>query len=174
MGLQPAGPASGAPSGLQPGGSVQSFTCFHLLGAKVSAAGMTGTSTVLLTVCLCTISISFCSWRSIFLRWRRDGCLLGGVEAGSEVFWITSRVSAPWASVSTCCWPGRFLPASQIVFLSASCLSASSSLSSTLPVHSEPPMSLSRLSQKLEIRTQESLRLCRTFPVSRRPGIGGG
>ena len=107
-GVQPAGPASRSPGGLQPGGFAQRFTCPHLLGGRVSAAGAAGTPTggsfVLLAGCLCAVSAPFCSWRSFFLRWRLDGCHLGNVELGGGVFWITSRGFAGWASVSTCFW----------------------------------------------------------------------
>ena len=37
--MKPAGPASKSPGKLQPAGSVQRFTCSHLLGGRFSAAG---------------------------------------------------------------------------------------------------------------------------------------
>ena len=88
--MQPAGPASGPPSGLQPVDSVRRSTCSYLLGGRVSATGATGTSakelSILLAGCLCMVSVPSCLMRFIFLRWRLDGCLLGDIGWGGGAF----------------------------------------------------------------------------------------
>ena len=70
-------------------------------------------------------------------------------------------------------WPGDPSPATQTVPLPASCLSVSSSLSSIRLIHPEPPKHSSQLSPN-EVRTQWSLSLCQTFPVSRRRSLDSG
>ena len=78
--VHPAGPVGGVPGGLQPTESVRRFTCYHLLGGRVSAAGAASTSTgvfsVFLAGGLCTLSVSLWFWRSLFLRWHLEGCRL--------------------------------------------------------------------------------------------------
>ena len=182
-GVQSAGPAKRFLGGLQPGGSEKRFTCSHIMGGRVSAAGAactsTGGSSVLLTGFLCAVSAPFCSCRSLFLHWHLDVCLLEDMGLGDSAVWNASRGSAGWISVSTgcrtdsglslvCSFPVSFLDCPPV------CLSASFSPLSTLPIHQGPPMIQSWLSQKLEIRTQESLRTCRTFSISCRCCFGGG